>query len=150
MSEKHIRLHRPLMDYIEYFETLNRRSLPLIEKLAESDLHFKDPLNDVRGLDSFQAVFMHMFDRVDNPKFKVIDFGWAQRIKAKNVAYLMWDFTAVSRGKSMAIQGMSEVTFSLDGKVMAHIDYWDAGTHLYERIPVLGSVIRWVKSKITA
>ena len=148
MSEDHIRYHRPLMDYIEYFETMNSRSVPLIEKLAEIDIRFKDPFNDVRGLDAYQAVFEHMFSSVDNPKFTVKDFSWSQRAKGKNVAYLSWNFTATSRGKEIFVPGMSEVTFSPDYKVMEHIDYWDAATYFYEGLPVIGRVIRWIKSKL--
>lgn len=150
MSEDHIRLHRPLMDYIEYFETLNKRSVPLIDKMAVSDLHFKDPLHDVRGLDAFHDIFESMFERLEQPKFKVQDFGWAQRTKAKNVAYLIWDFTASRKGNDVFIRGMSEVSFSHEGKVMAHIDYWDAAEHIYESVPVLGGMIRWVKAKIAS
>ena len=115
MSEDHFKLHRPLMDYIEYFETLSKRSVPLIDKMAENDVRFKDPLHDVQGLDAFHDIFESMFDRIEDPKFKVQDFGWAQRTKAKNVAYLIWDFTAMSNGKGVFIRGMSEVAFSSNG-----------------------------------
>jgi steroid delta-isomerase len=31
-----------------------------------------------------------------------------------------------------------------------HRDYWDAAEELYEKIPVLGSILRWLKSKLKA
>jgi steroid delta-isomerase len=89
-----------------------------------------------------------MFDNVDNPKFKVKDFSWSQRSPRENVAYLSWDFTATSKGKEIYIPGMSEVTFSLNYKVMEHIDYWDAATYFYEKLPIIGMAIRWIKAKL--
>jgi hypothetical protein len=33
-------------------------------------------------------------------------------------------------------------------KIIFHRDYFDAGAMLYEQIPLLGRVIKWVKQKI--
>jgi steroid delta-isomerase len=40
--------------------------------------------------------------------------------------------------------GMSHVRFAYDGKIVFHTDYWDTSV-VFERAPVIGAVIRWVK-----
>jgi hypothetical protein len=42
--------------------------------------------------------------------------------------------------------GMSHVRFGPDGKVVFHADYWDTSI-VFERAPVLGSIIRWAKEQ---
>jgi hypothetical protein len=42
--------------------------------------------------------------------------------------------------------GMSHVRYDAKGKVIFHQDYWDTGA-VYEKIPVMGAVIRWIKNK---
>lgn len=148
--EDYTAFKKPLDDYIEYFEKLNVRSIRLLEKLAEPGMRFKDPFNDVRGIDAVERILQHMFQTLHNPKFKVRDYAWGRWQKEAQgaIAYLRWDMTFEFKGQKHMIEGMSEVMFSKDGKVMSHIDHWDAGEQFYEHIPILGSVIRFVKSKL--
>ena len=44
--------------------------------------------------------------------------------------------------------GISQVRFGADGKVIFQQDYFDAGSFLYEKIPVLGGEIRSIKKRM--
>ncbi len=145
-EEARLKLQRPLDDYIEYFEKLTPRSVGMIEKLAAPGIRFKDPFNDVQGVDAFQRVFEHMFENVEKPKFKVTDSSWSRQ--QDRTAYLRWVFTYSMNGNARKVEGLSAVMFSNDGLVMSHIDFWDAAENFYENIPVLGAMIRFVKSKL--
>ena len=35
--------------------------------------------------------------------------------------------------------------FAADGRVVYHRDCWDAAEELYEKLPVLGALMRWLK-----
>ncbi|MBL4804019.1 MAG: nuclear transport factor 2 family protein [Alphaproteobacteria bacterium] len=144
-DEKLLKLKKPLDDYIEYYEKLTPRSVAMIEKLAVPGVRFKDPFNDVMGVDAYQRVLQHMFENVDNPKFRVSDYAWG---RGANIAYLRWTFTYMMKNRQYSVEGASEVMFSDDGLVMSHIDYWDAAENFYEHLPVLGAAIRFVKSKL--
>ena len=145
MNEIAPNFQRGLDDYIEYFEKLNRRSIRLIEKLAEPGIRFKDPFNDVQGTDAFERIFVHMFENLERPKFSVQDYAWG---KDGKTAYLRWVLKYQLKGQAKRIEGMSEVMFSNNAKVMAHIDHWDAGEQFYEHLPIIGAGIRFVKSKL--
>jgi hypothetical protein len=42
---------------------------------------------------------------------------------------------------------LNSVQFVRDGHIFGHSqDYWDTGV-IYEKIPVMGAVIRWIKNK---
>ena len=45
------------------------------------------------------------------------------------------------------IRGGSHLVFSEDGLVTLHRDYWDAAEELYEKLPVVGSLMRWLKKR---
>ena len=47
-----------------------------------------------------------------------------------------------------SFDGMSEIMFNDQGLIMSHIDYWDAAEHVYEHVPLLSSIIRFVKRKL--
>lgn len=137
--------HKVLQDYIAYYESLSPRTLPLLETMAEPGMTFQDPFNTVRGVDVVMRIFEHMFESVETPKFRVLDYGWSERGQS---AYIKWIFGYSLKGLYREMEGMSEVTFSQGGKIASHVDYWDAATYFYEHIPILGAVIRWVKGKM--
>ena len=35
--------------------------------------------------------------------------------------------------------------FAADGRINFHRDYWDAAEELYEKLPLVGSLMRWLK-----
>lgn len=147
MSEK-ARLinNKTLQDYIAYYERLSPRNIRLIEKLAEPSMQFKDPFNDVRGVDAVEKIFEHMFENLDNPKFKVTTYMWADDNMS---AYIKWDFTFNRKGAAYHIPGISEVSFGDRGLINSHIDYWDSGEYFYAKLPIIGAVIRWVRGKLS-
>lgn len=42
---------------------------------------------------------------------------------------------------------MSHVRFDETGKITFHQDYWDTGI-IYEKTPVLGPIITWIRQRI--
>jgi hypothetical protein len=38
--------------------------------------------------------------------------------------------------------------FDRAGRVVLHQDFWDPAAGFYEHLPVLGPVLRWIKSQI--
>jgi hypothetical protein len=34
-----------------------------------------------------------------------------------------------------------------EGRITLHRDYWDAAEELYEKLPLIGSLMRWLKKR---
>ncbi|MCA0424309.1 MAG: nuclear transport factor 2 family protein, partial [Proteobacteria bacterium] len=34
-----------------------------------------------------------------------------------------------------------------DGRIAEHRDYWDAAEELYEKLPAIGALMRWLKRR---
>ena len=43
------------------------------------------------------------------------------------------------------IEGSTYLVFGVDGRVVEHRDYWDAAEQLYEKLPLIGGVLRLLK-----
>ncbi len=125
------------------FETLSPSTVPALIDLYTADARFVDPFNDVHGHIAVQAIFTHMFKQVDAPRFvitRVIDGG--------DTLFMRWDFTFTARGKPQHIHGATHFELNDAGLITLHRDYWDAAQELYEKFPVLGSVLRWIRGKL--
>ena len=141
-------LHDAFDRYAVFFEGLSPETVGELPALCAPDVRFRDPFNDVTGIAPFRKVLDKMFEDTVTPRFKIID-----RAVSGNVCYLRWDFTFRSpgrRGQEWHIVGMSEVHFDDAGRVTAHLDHWDSGAQLYERLPIVGAVVRAVRRKLAA
>lgn len=132
-------------DYVRFWETLSPDSLHRLDELADPDVHFLDPFNDVRGVAAFRAVFEDMFQRVSEPRFRV-----TSRAHDGALCFLRWDFTFRWGSQDWFIAGVSEVRFNPSGRVVSHIDHWDAASQLYERFPVIGWVLKKLRRRLAA
>lgn len=129
---------------VRFYETLSRATLAAeLGKVYAPDARFKDPFNEVSGLAPIGAIFEHMFDQVEHPRFVVTSHA-TQGAQA----FLAWDFRFVMKRYSkqpQCIRGATRIVFDAQGLVAEHRDYWDAAEELYEKLPVLGALMRWLK-----
>lgn len=129
---------------VRYFETLTPRSVAELPRYYAADCRFRDPFNDVRGLPALAAIFHHMFERLDAPRFIV-----RERVVDAPRVLLTWDFEFRFRGwrpqLMQHIHGASLITFDGAGLVAVHRDYWDAAEELYEKLPLVGTLLRLLK-----
>lgn len=134
-------------DYIAFFEGLTPADLERFEEVFAPDARFRDPFNDAQGVAAVRRVFEKMFADVENHSFKVLDHA-----VAGDRAYLNWVFQLTRRGKTSTwpIEGISVIDFRADGKVTAHIDHYDAAGQIYEKLPLIGVVLRALRRRIAA
>ena len=73
-------------------------------------------------------------------------FNWPIQFSIN--AFLTWDFLFRMKRFSteeQCIRGATHIRFANDGRVEFHRDYWDAAEELYEKLPVLGALMRGLK-----
>jgi steroid Delta-isomerase len=127
------------------FEQLQRDDVARLSHLYAAEARFKDPFNEVQGVPAIQAVFAHMFVALNEPRFVVHDI-----ICQGDQCFLSWDF--IFRFKRFSpdlqtVRGSSHLKLNAQGQITLHRDYWDAAEELYEKLPVVASVMRWLKRR---
>jgi steroid Delta-isomerase len=130
---------------VALFETLTPADLPALRGVYAADARFKDPFNEVQGLGAIAAIFEHMFRELEAPRFSVVDI-----VADGDALFLTWDFDFRTRGataRAMRIHGASHLRFDAAGQVTMHRDYWDAAEELYEKLPLIGVLMRWLKRR---
>ena len=130
---------------VALFEQLSPQNLPRLAEIYTPDARFKDPFNDVQGLPAIQRIFEHMFMALDGPRFVIRD-----AIVQGDQCFLSWDFSFRMKRFNRQVQvihGGSHLQLSADGRILLHRDYWDAAEELYEKLPVLGALMRWLKGR---
>jgi ketosteroid isomerase-like protein len=141
-----IRHHDPRVDaVIRLFESLRVDDVARLNSHYTADASFKDPFNEVQGLAAIQRIFSHMFDNLLAPHFVIVE-----AIAQDDQAFLSWEFHFRMKRFSSAhqvVRGGTHLRFAPDGRIAVHRDYWDAAEELYEKLPVLGALMRWLKRR---
>jgi ketosteroid isomerase-like protein len=130
---------------IEAFETLQPADVARLGELYTADAHFKDPFNAVQGVPAIAAVFAHMYATLDAPRFVIRDV-----VAQGDQCFLSWDFIFRMRRfnrDEQTVRGGSHLKLAPDGRIRLHRDYWDVAEELYEKLPVVGSLMRWLKRR---
>jgi steroid Delta-isomerase len=131
---------------VHFFETISPESVQIeLGTLYAPQARFKDPFNDVTGHADIAAIFAHMFEQVNQPRFVVTG-----SVLQGGQAFLTWDFLFTMKRFSrtpQCIKGATHIVFGQDGAVTLHRDYWDAAEELYEKLPMIGALMRWLKCR---
>jgi predicted ester cyclase len=132
--------------YVRFYETMTQDSLSLLPDLVTHDVHFVDPFNDVRGVAALQRVMLKTLHDLPGHRFVVTHRAWDG-----DTCLMRWQFDAEAKGGlKLSFAGMSELAFAADGKVARHVDHWDAGKEFYEKLPLLGAVLRAIRRRVAA
>lgn len=129
--------------YCQYLESLNPGNLDQIGMHVSPNVHFRDPFNDVYGIDKMRAVFEDMFENISDIKFVIED-----QLQKDDVTIIVWTLSGVLFKKPWNVPGSSRLTFNSDGFLTEHIDFWDSGAGLYEHLPFIGWLPRALRRKL--
>ena len=130
-----------------FYERLSPGSLDRLAELYAPSARFIDPFNDVSGLAALRRVFEHMFETLEAPRFVVLE----EALAGERSGFLLWTFHfRRAGGREQQILGTTHLRFDDEGRVLLHHDHWDAAGQLYETLPVLGTLMRWLRRRLSA
>ncbi len=134
----------PAKRFVPFFEGLTPDDVARLGQLYGSQARFVDPFNDVVGVGAIAGIFRHMFVTLHDPRFVV-----TSQMEQGQQCFLTWEFhfrfKRFRRGAQQTIRGATHLVFGEDGLVALHHDYWDAAQELYEKLPMLGALMRWLR-----
>lgn len=129
-----------------FFETLTPESVEAFGTVYATQARFKDPFNEVRGLPAIRRIFNHMYEALEEPRFVVTG-----QMEQGDQVFLEWDFhfrfRRFDRERVQTIRGATHLRLDANGLILVHRDYWDAAEELYEKLPFVGSLMRWLKAQ---
>jgi hypothetical protein len=134
-----------------FFTDMTPAHLDRLDHVYSLDAAFKDPFNEVQGVAAIRVIFQHMYDSLSRPRFVM-----NTRVVQGRQCFLTWDFVFGMRGQSseVTVRGASHLVLApgSDGRwrIVVHRDYWDVAEELYEKLPLLGGLMRWLKRRVNA
>jgi len=132
--------------YARFCETLTPERIGALSRYVAPDIYFRDPFNETRGIAAYERVRKKMFDDIAEPAFEV-----EHAVLDGAIGYVNWRLGFRGRrGAAHEIVGVSELHFDAEGRIARHVDHWDVASQLYERVPLLGFVLRRIRRRLAA
>lgn len=131
---------------VSFFESITPANVAELGTIYAASARFVDPFNDVQGLAAIQQIFTHMFVALDGPHFVVTG-----QVQQGQQCFLTWEFhfrfKRFQTATPQVICGATHLVLSESGLVTLHRDYWDAAQELYEKLPLVGVLMRWLRKR---
>lgn len=134
--------------FCAFFNKLDSSCTEKLYEVYTQGVVFNDPLHHIEGRESLERYLAALYENVD-----YCQFTYHTQQRQGSQAFVTWTMAfshpRLARRQPVRVEGCSALTFSDDGRVSQHRDYFDAGAMLYEHLPVMGRVIRWLKHRLS-
>lgn len=130
----------------DYFRLLHQADLSQLCGIYADGVVFKDPVHEIRGLVELEDYFTSMCADLSDCRFEYLD-----ELVNDNAAYIKWvmHFKHSRLGNRLiSVRGISHL--KLGDKIEFHEDFYDMGAMLYEQLPLIGNVTRWLKLRLAS
>jgi hypothetical protein len=140
-------MNKTLIEQFKHcFQDLGKANLSQLSDIYANDVVFKDPVHEIRGLVGLEDYLTTLCPDLSHYRLEYLD-----ELISEHSAYIKWVMHSKhpKLGEKMInVRGVSHLQFS--DKVDFHEDFYDMGAKLYEQIPVLGNVTRWLKLRLAS
>lgn len=120
-----------------------------VEQVYAPQAWLYDTLVLHHGIGEIKPYFIKTAERAAAVRVEMLDI-----LRSGHDFYLKWsmeiDWSAFKKGKTTRSYGMSHLRFNDTGQVILHYDFWDSTNGFFEHLPLIGSVIRWIKAKVAS
>lgn len=117
----------------------------LLDQTYAENVWFNDTLKTIEGREALRSYLAHSAEAVEACRVEVAEIIG----NGEGDYYARWSmmiqFKRFKRGQQTHSIGMSHLRFDQDGRVVLHQDFWDASQGLFDHVPLLGAMIRWVR-----
>jgi hypothetical protein len=135
---------RPVQLFKDSFRELRPEQPFPYDQLYAPDIVFEDPLHRAEGLEALRRHF-HALNR----NLRIARFQFGTTVVQGQAAAVAWTMTLeLRRGprRPVIVSGMTELRFA--ERITYQRDHFDAGALIYEHVPLLGAIIRWLKRRL--
>ena len=138
----------PLSRFLALWSAINADTIDTLDQIYDDNIAFSDPLHHVQGLAVLRQYIANMYENVTE-----VRFSFGKTLVDDDQVCVEWVLRfahpRLKGGDSIDIPGCSRLEFTAAGKVIRHRDYFDAGAFLYEHLPLVGSIIRALKRRLS-
>ena len=104
----------------------------------DENIHFRDSIQELRGIEEFVAMTRRLTDRSKDLSMKIV-----RTVQQERDIFIEWEMTIkFKKNPSSVLYGTSRVTLNEEGKIIEQRDYYDLWGDIFDNIPRFGKAYR--------
>jgi len=132
-----------VLKFKTYFNQMKLSDDNALNEIYSDNVTFIDPIHRINGIKNLKSYFEKLNNNLVEGSFQFTDESVID-----NTVYLQWEMNLQLKRPKKTVKASGISVLTVEQKIIRHRDFFDAGELFYENIPVLGSVIRFLKKKI--
>lgn len=131
----------------ETYSTLDAHSIQAgaLGKLYDDNAVLIDPLHRLEGLPSIERYMLSMYRNAAKVSFEYLSV-WEREGEATLRWEMEFSHPKLKQGRFIVVPGMTYVQFN--ERITWHQDYFDSNHMIFDHVPVLGSILGWLKGRL--
>ena len=130
-----------------FYQDFGSAQLDRLAAIYHDKVVFRDPVHEIRGLVELEDYMGSLLADLDDCRFEYLD-----ELSGGSAAYIKWlmHFRHPKLGsRQISVRGVSHLHIE-DNRIAFHEDFYDLGAMLYEQVPLVGNVTRWLKLRLAS
>lgn len=137
-----------LVRFSDFYQELNLQSVGMLENIYDENVVFEDPVGKHAGLTTVKKYFTELLNNTSKCEFDIKHIE-----KGSSDIFVQWEMfyqhPKVGNKKTIAVPGMSHLKTNGE-RITFQKDYYDMGSMIYEHLPLIGRIIKFIKNKMKA
>lgn len=134
-----------LNSFKAFYQNSGQLQLDQLDALYTQDVEFRDPLHTILGILALKSYMKNLYTNSRDIRFEYTDEqsgdNWAV------VTWLMhFRHPSLAGGQLISVRGITQIRFT--DRIFYQEDFYDLGAMLYQHVPVLGRIIRFINRRI--
>ncbi len=134
-----------LNSFKAFYQNSGELHLEQIDALYTQDIEFRDPLHTILGILALKSYMKNLYANSRDIRFEYTD-----EFSGENWATISWlmhfRHPSLAGGKLISVRGITQIRFT--DRIFYHEDFYDLGAMIYQHVPVLGGIIRFINQRI--
>ncbi|MGM0631851.1 MAG: nuclear transport factor 2 family protein [Pseudomonadota bacterium] len=139
-------LRRALLRDFKDFYSSGKPDMDALARLYTEDVEFCDPVHTLHGRLALRRYLCDLYANATSVRFE-----YTEEHVTEDGASIAWWMRMVhprlARGQEIQVRGMTMVRFS--DRIFYQEDFYDLGHLLYQHIPLLGRIIRYINGRLS-
>ena len=128
------------------FSTEDQKAM--LKDTYADQVFFNDTLKTLRSGAAVEAHLLATADMLSSGSVKCV----SEMRDDNGDYYVRWEMSyagpKLNSGNPIVTVGMTQLRFNEQGRVIFHQDYWDSSTGVFEHIPMVGGLVKFVRGRM--
>lgn len=134
--------------FASFYNNLASMQVNELSMIYCPNVSFIDPIAKHKGLASVETYFAKLLNNAAHCEFEIHSINSATDTDYFVNWTMRYTSTRINSGNPIAVEGVTFLKIE-DNLIVFHRDYYDLGQMVYEHVPILGRIIKFLKKGLS-